>query len=79
MTGRKQGEPLQAGRSTGRGGTDDLSRWHREDHWHGRVGIPVDEQDLDGRRVAAQVHLVFLLATLILKISMERHTVTTTV
>lgn len=63
---RRERKPLQVSRRVGWSRADDLSRWHREDYWNWRGRIPVDQQDLDGCRVAPQVHLV-LLTTLTLK------------
>lgn len=67
--GRWEREPLQAG-----GGArwswhwaDVVGGWHREHNRYCGVWIPVDEHDLDGSRLAAQVHLVLLLTTLALK------------
>jgi len=57
-------ESLQAGGGAGWGGQDGsvIARGHREDHGPGGGRLPVDEQHLDGCRLAAKGHLVAFLA-----------------
>lgn len=68
ITGR-DGVFLQAGRSAGwsRHGTNIIQGRYREDDGSGATSLSVDQQLMDGSRVAPQVHLVSLLAFLRLK------------
>lgn len=60
---------LQAGRCAGRSGhgTNIIRGWHREDDRSGATSLSVDQQHMDGSRVAPEIHLVSLLAILRLR------------
>ena len=62
--GGVQGKALQGGGGVGRGGQCGgvVARGNGEHHGLGGGRLPVDEQHLDGGRLAAQGHLVPLLA-----------------